>query len=341
MAPGFALRTEFDIIANNIIEGIHLEEIDVSVFSNFRYRLLSFEHWNAAELVDFDILDGPTKPSFSIKIDAPVVQQFELSGGDKVTISDQIWHSHDKERVVIEDRTYVTVDLNIWSNFEQTQRKALRLNQFFSFLVGARYAQPTFQAGFRNEEGELEYADVWSISGEQTDLKRSYQYNRFFTKQNTPIELEKLLENAYGLHDFTIYFMNAILRAESATKNIDDLYVELMGCLEQFHIKTKNKKKVILANRIDELKKLWKDAGFKGSPPTNELIKLRNSKPHGRGHEVTSKEYQKMYHYLKFLTALSRFLVLLELGFSSEDINSSFRRKPYLYGDFSFNPNVS
>ena len=166
--------------------------------------------------------------------------------------------------------------------------------------------------------------------------------------------------------------MNATIRFEMADTGQVDSFNYFTGCLENFdkschgsgedkawanaiekidtHLSSLNESEMYpafkrmkesynnqlsLKKRLERLHEIWKTARFRTDPETSKIVKLRNLTPHGKGHEIGIEEFQTMHVYNNYMSALARFHIFRQMGYSDASIGKSFLRKMNRYGYFA------
>jgi hypothetical protein len=263
------------------------------------------------------------------------------------------------------------------TTYDEIVRMISHLDTMFWFLVG--YRTPPGEVHLITTDSQIigdgqfpVYADA-VLTPEGKRLQRMPpEGERMCVRHTTSNGADYFIDIALdAASQRLVYYMNLIFGIEMGEAKLNDAFVEILGCMENFdreingsgrdpenarifrsicdivrqHGSSEEVKVVSslgnlirnelsLRQRLDRLCGAWKTDGFSGNPNNASIVKLRNAKPHGRGSEISPEQSRQMAVYLSFLTALFRFHIMKRLGFDPRAISAAYMRAPHRYGLF-------
>ncbi|MEL6509333.1 MAG: hypothetical protein AAFQ32_06060 [Pseudomonadota bacterium] len=219
-----------------------------------------------------------------------------------------------------------------------------------------------------NGEDKNVYAELLFRPLFETERCHVNWHEALFDKRTCQVSVQHLLNLALKEDRSIFYLMNLILLVEKPKRLSANDLTELLGCIEDFHISSngsgssnevaaarRKARRVLkeygdesdldvfdgladaspnrlrLSERLDLLREGWEKYGFRGKPNSKEIVALRNDLSHGRGNTLEADDYQRVFWYIHYLCALSRFHIFQMIGISPQEIARAFRLR---FNDF-------
>ena len=236
--------------------------------------------------------------------------------------------------------------------------------------IGRPFLETTYKTIWNGEEKTI-IAELYFKPIYHNVMSISDGYNRLSVEENSPVNLEELLNHCIALSDSVFYLMELIITIEVKKNTKISKFTEILSALEAFdetefgsgsdskfrsEIKSLNtlikkygneeqkaafkrhssgfRNSYSLLERLERLARFWKDDGFRGYPDFSKIKKIRNDISHGRSSSLEITDYHYMAQYSIYLSALARYHVLRKLGFSSNAIAMTFMQRPHMFGAY-------
>jgi hypothetical protein len=370
-------RARYRVVANGLLRNFHLTDLTRRCFSALAVHLLSFHAWVAPDLVRQEWTFENGLPSPAVSVSQPIRREFIIEDGSRIEVTSYSSAAESNGAIPLTQHTRLAIRFTHPVDYETAMQVGGIAETLFDFLIGRRlesavYFLTTTETRSWNEKEEDVVAESWVVPAFKRDTNLPDRFSRIFTESNSPVGIDRLLSACLNPTSADlIHFMNMVLAAEMYDLKLDDCFIEMLGCLEDFDRsrfgsgKDLDKRRVArkiksivrkyggdeekalcdeigaqyrnefpLRRRLERLTALWREDGFRGSPDIDRMVKIRNLKPHGRGREFGVEDFRFVADVLPFLSALFRYHLLKALGFERKSIAAGFIRVAHLYGMF-------
>jgi hypothetical protein len=374
---GWPMRARFKVRAHGILKNIHLEDLAEKCFVRLHAQIPSFHAWIAPGLLKANFTHRNNLPStIQVEIDEASVRQFCLRDGVEVDIVTYAAAEKKTDNLPITQNTGLSLKFKEPIDYSRITRIQSNLDVMFNFLIGVRLETAVHRLdaivdGERAGTKDTVLAEAWFVPAWKREAVAPSRHSRMLVEANSTVGPDRLLEICLGPNSNLIYLMGVVLSIEMQDVRIDDGFIELLGCLEDFdeeqygsgtdpnlrlaarrirRLVRKNgtnednatcdliwagfRNKFSLAQRLNRLVSKWNSDGFRGAPNISRIVQIRNIKPHGRGRELSIEIYAEIVEFCRLLCAIARYHVLSVLGFSPDEIGRGFARVPFRYGPF-------
>lgn len=264
---------------------MHLTDINEQCFTGVSMDLPAFSSWYAPDMVttDFSVPEAKMPPEIAVDVGKPEAHEFLLNDGTKVTVTCYASTTTKRASTTVAPRVSLWLQFAETANYDTVLKRIWRVNILFSFLLGHRMAQTTYNlhtTHTRNWNGEDQSvtAELFARPAYKSKINHVAWYNALFTRQNCALDVGRLLNAAQEQSDALFYLMNMVLLMEHSKKLSANRFSEFMGCLEDFDItifgsgssselkaQRKSLKKLVAEHGTDEHRQVVHDL-IHGSP---------------------------------------------------------------------------
>lgn len=237
------VRAKARLLASALLKNMHLCDPSEKCFTALYAEMPAFNSWFAPQLVktDFDSDNYYGPPAFTVEIDRPFREEFNLNDDSDVVIQSFAGTTTDNNTTTVTQRTWLTFEFSEAIDLSEIQKRIWRVNTLFSFLLGHQMAQSTYRlktthtrqwnGNDNHVTAELLFRPVFESAKDHVEW-----HDALFTRPDCAIGSQELLKAACERPDSLFYLMYMVLLMERPKKLSASDFSELLGCIEDFDI---------------------------------------------------------------------------------------------------------